>query len=275
MALQNLGIPNWFGKEDQCLSNDGTSLTWANQCGGDGQAVFVSPDYANQSADKASGTSSASWTADASGFVSVNAGLTGYTSGATIERHITINGQEVEEFLWYDAVLVGTNLNTIHPIAAGDQIEVSLVSFGNVSVHITFIPPKYSRPPTPIVVEGGDYSTSEQAVMVNDNGTQRAKLWVDGKPIYQRSVTVAAAMGSWNAGVDKAIVADITSWNIDKFVKPAEGVSGNGYVVSFSAYKSGTALALAPDRSYLVQFATTTNNVFTVWYTKTTDTPSP
>ncbi|MDR2336726.1 MAG: hypothetical protein LBE03_01325, partial [Candidatus Nomurabacteria bacterium] len=69
----------------------------------------------------------------------------------------------------------------------GDTIMINFqdnITIGLISCY--FIPPVYSTPPTPIVVEGSDYSTSEQQIMVNDGGEQRAKKWIDGKPIYQR-----------------------------------------------------------------------------------------
>jgi hypothetical protein len=75
----------------------------------------------------------------------------------------------------------------------GDVVKI--LTNNAAYIECKFIPPKYSTPPTPIVVEGGDYSTSEQAVMVNDGGTVRPKLWVDGKPIYKRTFT-----GTFTAG---------------------------------------------------------------------------
>jgi hypothetical protein len=58
-------------------------------------------------------------------------------------------------------------------VAAGDVVEI-LVNFQEGAVMsyeqygCWFIPPKYVNPPTPIAVEGGDYSLDEQPVMISD-----------------------------------------------------------------------------------------------------------
>jgi hypothetical protein len=88
------------------------------------------------------------------------------------------------------------------PVSKGDQVRYCV--YGDAATSITmsafdfkFIPLKYRVEPAPQVVveQGNDYSLTEQPVLIWDPVLQasRPKLWVDGKPIFERSFTGTTA----------------------------------------------------------------------------------
>jgi hypothetical protein len=93
---------------------------------------------------------------------------------------------------------------------------------------VYFIPPKYSKPPAPVVVEGGDYSSTEQPVMVNDGGTLRQKTDTDNKPVYTKTVNINIS-GTTTGGVQTRLDID----NIDTLLNLS------GYVTYNQAYYNG------------------------------------
>ncbi|MDR1957619.1 MAG: hypothetical protein LBQ54_00985 [Planctomycetaceae bacterium] len=109
------------------------------------------------------------------------------------------------------------------------------------------------------------YSTSEVFT---------GQYWIDGKPIYKRTVQTAALGSSpWNASESRVIVNDITSWNVARWIGVAEGMAGDYQTETFGHSDSRTQLKLRNSSSsnWSAGFITTSPNWFTVRYTKTTD----
>jgi hypothetical protein len=149
-------------------------------------AVFTSPDYAKMENINRIATITDTWTVTQNGFVKLLVG-NDTTGNSNVAAGFRINGKDV---LSSGDVLAGALSlgNAVLPVKTGDVVS----AFKQVNTTIRdlscyFIPPIYSQPTAPIVVEGSDYSTSEQPVMVNDGGTLRAKRWLDGWPIYRRA----------------------------------------------------------------------------------------
>jgi hypothetical protein len=112
------------------------------------------------------------------------------------------------------------------------------------------------------VVEGGDYSTDEQAVMVNDNGTLRQKKWTNNKPIYRMSFD-STPFGNLNglAGETTVIkyfsdiipnIEETTDHSISLRVTNISDYNPiGGYTTASGNINSGVQTSLRPDQSVL------------------------
>jgi hypothetical protein len=164
--------------------------------GSGGSAVFVTPDYGKiQNGTNLIPDTSTVWYADKQGFIRSEVRTTTVGTNASIE--LRINDRGALYVRGTGASGQDLSLFGYAPVSVGDKVELIVNNATITSGYCNhyFVPPKYSKPATPIVVEGGDYSTSEQPVMVNDGGTLRAKLWLDGRPIYRRTFQVTNFAG--------------------------------------------------------------------------------
>lgn len=102
------------------------------------------------------------------------------------------------------------------------------------------------------------YSTTEQ-----DTG----RLWVDGKPIYQKTFNLTCTTNQLDV--------DLTALSIENVVKIDGGVySSSGSFVPFG-YESATSVYTSSASNmhiYNAYFNERTSGHATIWYTKTTDT---
>ncbi|MDR1300723.1 MAG: hypothetical protein LBK50_03380 [Candidatus Nomurabacteria bacterium] len=185
-ALENL-LPSFTGNDGKVLGLNSGTPQWVAQTGG-GNSAYMFPDYANmEGTPNLMSSTTSEYIADRAGYIYLSIYVKGTSSNSRFSvringRSVLVNGNKsVNEYVEVD---------NIFAVNVGDKVTYSFQNgFDITSLACYFIPPKYSTPPTPIVVEGGDYSTTEQAVMVNENGNLRPKLWVDGKPIYQQTFT--------------------------------------------------------------------------------------
>jgi hypothetical protein len=283
------GTPAWRGFTDllpaytsgdngKVLGLDSGEPAWL-----DGSAVFVSPDYDNMEVDNKittfvdesvapNLTYTGKWKAAASGFV--KAGITVPSNTPEFGYSVAVNGVIVNSTVFRGSGTAKINdINTVW-VAVKQDDEIKVASNLSSGHFIYFIPPKYSRPPTPIVVEGGDYSPAEQPVMVNDNGTLRAKLWTDRKPIYQKTIDFSfASLGTASQFTIGTVASTIP--DAEKLVDAtvvSNGSSVAGVLYYLTPYIQSVNLIVQNDfPSTLVNM----NITMTVWYTKTTDAPSP
>ncbi|MDR1300644.1 MAG: hypothetical protein LBK50_02960 [Candidatus Nomurabacteria bacterium] len=252
-AIQNL-LPDFASNAGKVLGSTGSGIGWVAQAGGGG--YFVSPDYANR------GTTdlfdSLQWTADKIGFVTVGGSA---INGGQNQVTLYVNNKIVEN----SRASGSTNVHATWtiPVKVGDMVKLQINGTAT-ETFCNFVPPIYSTPPTPIVVEGGDYSTSEQAVMVNDGGNLRAKLWMDRRPIYQKTIpwtTAATAIGDSQNIVTISGIGTI----VDATVKNASGTSAAMVILS------GDTVVLRNEMT--TQISAGVQWYITIQYTKATDTP--
>jgi hypothetical protein len=99
----------------------------------------------------------------------------------------------------------------VFPVRKDDVVSTFaavIVNAGDTSANLFgcwFIPPIYSTPPAPIVVDegaGGSYAYSE---------VKTAETWHDSKPIYKRTITfttTATAQGAWMTIGNKSLLSN-------------------------------------------------------------------
>ncbi|MDR1300270.1 MAG: hypothetical protein LBK50_01030 [Candidatus Nomurabacteria bacterium] len=270
-AIQNL-LPDFASNAGKVLGSTGSGIGWVAQTGG-GNSAYMFPDYANQETANRNETNNVAWTVENDGYVYCRMMMTSANASAN-DAAIYINDKAVARGSANGANPQRVNLFGVYQVSSGDRVRL----WYNVGLTQTeqmgcwFIPPKYSTPPTPIVVEGGDYKTAEQAVMVNDGGNLRQKLWVDGKPIYQKTINYTVGNLASGGGVKIGDISLLSS-DLDKMVN-AEFVSNQstnvGVVGYFSIHNNNGDLMLW--NGWLAASVGVPLTI-TVQYTKTTDTP--
>jgi hypothetical protein len=311
-ALTNL-LPDLAGNDGKVLGLQGGTPSWVAQAGN----LIMTPDYTKQETTnlldnsdyKTSFTLPAStWTSTVyAKFVAPKTGYyactqTFYANPASehSQSFIAVNSKTVAA-IYTPALYGGFNMFTpsVFQATQGDTITLAIGTTPTVATnysltldasnHCYFIPPKYSTPPQPIVVEGGDYDKNERQVMVNDNGTQRPKLSVNRKPIYVR--TFERNYTTYNTNTSATGTSEILSDDnniemiVDQeviFVHNGNTWSVNGQVYYGSADYDGL--------SYVMQITSNGNDIhlwrniydvgytagtfyLTAYYTKTTDAP--
>jgi hypothetical protein len=179
-ALQNL-LPEFTSNNGKVLGLTGGAPTWVEQAQPTNAYMF--PDYAKMDATSRITEHNETWVVEEDGYVYVNVSSTG------IDNHVIYINDEV---VGNSAASYGAS-NGVFPVRAGDKVRLwnTNTQPDPPTFVCKFIPPIYSTPPQPIVVEGGDYLESEVPVMVYDHntGAYRQKLWVDGtSPIYQKTI---------------------------------------------------------------------------------------
>jgi hypothetical protein len=231
--MQNL-LPDFASNAGKVLGSTGSGIGWVAQTGG-GNSAYMTPDYSSMGTSNILTISgnTGTWTADKLGYITCSTVTTGAGQSG---MYINVNGKRVLSHYVYP--VTQNDVRTTIPVAENDSVVVTavgtLTSFG-----CYFIPPKYSTPPTPIVVEGGDYKTAEQAVMVNDGGTVRPKLWVDGvSQIYQKTIAWTSVNVSADTAVKFADAGDV------KLVTSSEAISSLGTTGAPVYVAGGTDLTM-------------------------------
>ena len=230
---------------------------------------MMTPDYANMETDNRITAVGGSWTADRSGFVKIH-GI-GKEGTGTDSFRININEElvSINRTQAQDGTATSAKMlihSEILPIAKGDVI--SIPSAYNNSLGCYFIPPKFIKKEFPTIIEkNGSYSLDE---------VKTAETWIDGKPIYKKSVNVNNAT-SWAAGqvnlgvtipdidivIDYIMVvrsSDTTLYKSNTYANVRElrmGVNSSGVLVGYMPATIGGMVA--------------NTMICTVLYTKTTD----
>jgi hypothetical protein len=245
---------------------------------------MVVPDYANMGTTNLmpvpGATPNASktiiWTADKTGFIKIDGSIYIVSGGTSwIRAQVYINDNVVGEWLSGDTSSANDRvcINLLAPVSQGDVVRFwsaqnsSNTVFGN-SIYAFFIPPKFIKKELPVIVEkNGSYSLDE---------VQTADTWIDGKPIYKKSVNIANA-ANMNTGVVDFFV---TIPNIEQVVDYSLVVKANASntfkettyfnikILTFGILDNGN---LGAYNTTQVQQMMTNTMVCTVWYTKTTD----
>jgi hypothetical protein len=274
-ALVNL-LPEFENDDGKVLGLSGGAPAWVNQA--KSEATIMTPDYAKIESTNRITDTNQSWTVVSTGFIYVRIFNT-IVDNAVIRVN---NGQvmNIAGSFYY------TPFTGIFPVKAGDIVSstglaASADGTNRTAYSVQFIPPVYSTPPTPIVVEGGDYAYSEQPVMVNDNGTLRQQTYADGKPIYRQSFKGNIVVGA-NTSAQITLIPNMSG----DIVSYGGWVNnGTGNHLSVIAAQGSTSLV----RSMLYKYAgsndlifqtvstydrsTGTDNDYDIWveYTKAVD----
>jgi hypothetical protein len=196
---------------------------------------MVVPDYANTHSDNkfpaaasypetdSSGTLRKLWTADRVGFVYFSAYAN--STGIDIYWAVIINGIEQK--------LNGTNDYTagkdhyiktdLYPVSVGDVVEFAIGSY-NATIRVpysdqpmrcTFIPPKFIKKELPVVEKNGSYSLEE---------VRTAETWIDGKPIYRKTIYFPALSNM------SEVTQDVSGLNAELFVEMKGFHYGSGSI---------------------------------------------
>jgi hypothetical protein len=143
-----------------------------------------------------------------------------------------------------------------------------------------FIPLVYRVEPAPriVVEQGSDYSLTEQPVLIWDPVTQtsKPKLWIDGKPIYEKSVNISNPVNFVVGKVDLGVtIPDID--NVIDHILLAKGNSAT--IFKESTYFCIRELTmgildngnLGVYNNIAIEQMIANTMICTIWYTKTTD----
>ena len=166
---------------------------------------MVVPDYANMETVNRITAVGGSWTADRSGFVKIH-GI-GKEGTGTDSFRININEElvSINRTQAQDGTATAAKMlihSEILPIAKGDVI--SIASAYNNSLGCYFIPPKFIKKELPVVVEkNGSYSLDE---------VRTADTWIDGKPIYRKTLYFPALSNM------SEVTQDVSGLNVDMFI---------------------------------------------------------
>jgi hypothetical protein len=156
-----------------------------------GGSMIVTPDYAKMEDTNRITTNNGIWKVDRNGYVYCLLFMASQ-NGSSNDVNIYINNKIVARTAALGSNPQRPNLSGVFPVSKDDVVQ--LWYNNNIApaepMGCWFIPPKYSKPPSPLIVPGGDYSFGEQPVMVNDGGGLRPKEWIDDKPIYQQVFTL-------------------------------------------------------------------------------------
>jgi hypothetical protein len=211
----------------------------------------------------------AGFTADRSGFLLVRFGGTAPVAGLKWQQ-IWINGRI--------AAMDGVTQEGGYaqqgypvPVAKGDVVT-GFLDYGTLAgtyvirISAIYIPPRFIKRAAPVVVEPvGSYSLEE--VMTNET-------WIDGKPVYKRTVqTGALGGGAWAPAETRTILSDITSWNVARWIGSVEAMTADYQTVTLGHTVNRTQLIVRNSSSstWTDGFVTLSPSWFTIRYTKTTD----
>jgi hypothetical protein len=170
------------------------------------------PDYNNmESVNRLNGQGS-SWTVDRVGFVRLIVRIVGSSGNPTKWLYHYINDRKVGEWGWGGASTPSLTWSTgnisfmnVYPVSAGDVVRVS--SWENVDnvQEAYFIPPKFIKKELPVVIEkNGSYSLDE---------IKTADTWIDGKPIYKKTLYFPALSNM------SEVTQDVSALNAELFIE--------------------------------------------------------
>jgi hypothetical protein len=183
-TLKNL-LPPYDGNDRKVLGLTGGAVEWVSQTGN----LIMFPDYTatEPTINRITG-SGIRWKVDRDGYVTFGVTVQS-TSAVTSWLSVYINNKTVYRDVARDLAVSPDSMQNVLPVSKGDTVAIA--GEPSTGIFCYFIPPKYSKPPAPIVVEGGDYLEGEQPVMVYDKSIDdyRPKEWIDGSAIYQMTIT--------------------------------------------------------------------------------------
>jgi hypothetical protein len=216
---------------------------------------MIVPDYANiETANRWSNTIT-SWTADRTGFVRCYV-REGVGISPNEECTVKVNGQEAFRFT-NASHTPNANLTLVFPIKKGDV--VSRPPGNDSEVYCRFIPPLFIKKEMPVIVEkNGSYSLEE---------IKTADTWIDGKPIYKR--TVNCGQSAWTSKNAKIVGASQGESLIVKTELCRTISDSRMGGLPCGCYVDGTDLIAYPYADFGV--LTNGNYYLTIYYTKSTD----
>jgi hypothetical protein len=141
------------------------------------------------------------FTAPKDGYYSYSFG--GTKADTDIQMRISVNGFQTG---YSRSAGAKCGLSDVLHLRQGDVVRVgaATATAGAVAIDIKisrYLPTLTNTTPvaTAIIEPGSDLSTTEQPVLVWDNGTAKQKLDVNGDPIWERTIlgTVTGAAGTW------------------------------------------------------------------------------
>jgi hypothetical protein len=137
------------------------------------------------------------WTADRTGYYYLGAYIKSTPDSTSAYMVISVNDAAVymggrassgAAYYYYKRIIQAAKGDVISMSVSSDRSDNGIPEWDVQQCN--YIPPKFVNVPTPnvIVEEGGDYSLDEKPVMVRENGALRQKKWIDGKPIWQKTI---------------------------------------------------------------------------------------
>jgi hypothetical protein len=204
-----------------------------------------------------------SWKVDRDGYVSVYY-YSATSSGTGFE--VYVNGVLVHINGFYGTT---SGIRQTIQVTVGDIVRMRMSSGTLQNFGCYFIPPKYSTPPTPIVVDEG-----ESGSYLLNTEIKTADTWINSKPIYKKTLDFQNKSLTSFGSVDIATLANVLP-NAELILK-SENVQyapTNGMVGELAWMQ----MTISPDKTYLRVYSGWGNNVSgisfysTIYYTKTTD----
>jgi hypothetical protein len=274
-ALQNL-LPSYTSNDGKVLGLTGGAPAWVAQTSSDN--LIMTPDYGSMETTNRIVTNDGEWIAQGIGYVYLAIPDSGGFSTGTA----TINGKIV---LSVGNNATGSNIATsgVFPVRKGDKIQFNSDNIAgnentsNMNLGCYFIPPIYSTPPTPIVVDegvGGSYLLSE--VQTNDT-------WINGEPIYKQTFKILSPSDVSNT-TDKTNTTLLPAGIVDLPIKhevifhhstDAWAIGPVYYTIADDFnYSAGVVKASSGEMTSIIRLASsathyTSRDVYiTVWYTK-------
>jgi hypothetical protein len=243
-ALKNL-LPDLSGNDGKVLGLNSGTPTWVDQTGG-GATSYMFPDYANMETIKQISANNGTWQVDRDGYIF------GYGYNETGNFDILVDGVAAAHFGSFGASSWGATVQ----VTKGSKVQIKSTGSNVTNIACYFIPPKYSTPPQPIVVDegvGGSYSLDE---------VKTAETWLDGKPIYKKTLAWTTTTVAIGASENIAAVNDIETI-VDTTVKNVSGTS------AITVLLSGNTVVLRNEMT--AQISAGVQWYITIYYTKTTD----
>jgi hypothetical protein len=219
--------------------------------------VMIVPDYAAMESQNRVTTTGGTWTADRTGFVFVQVFMEGGNNVIAL-----INNKVVIRKGQGDA---GTD---VFAVSKGDVVDLrneSSTGAGTLNYCVVyFIPPKFVAKELPVVVEkNGSYSLDE---------IKTADTWIDGKPIYKKTVEFGYMPNTGVQSVTHGVAA------IDRVVDMrGVAIRADGLSIplpqSFPDPTSNVSLNINKTRIEIITGMDRTDRYayVTFYYTKTTD----
>ncbi|MDR1300642.1 MAG: hypothetical protein LBK50_02950 [Candidatus Nomurabacteria bacterium] len=192
-ALENL-LPSFTGNDGKVLGLNSGTPQWVAQSGTN---AYMFPDYNKQENTNRINTPNGYWISDRDGYALVTA--------ENSTGRVDIQLDNVIAYWSGSNGATGNTFRVIVQVLKGQKITINVSSGASVGCY--FIPPIYSTPPQPIVVDegvGGSYSPSE---------VKTAETWLDGEPIYKKTISfttsTTAANGLMTIGNKNLLSSDV------------------------------------------------------------------
>ena len=200
--------PSWNNRAITCyFVPPKVALMQASPAMANSLTTMGPPDYSRQEATNRITSNNGTWTVDRNGYVRVQIQAMSAASACC-----EINGRRVGQN--YSGVSAGSQafLADVYPVKTGDVVKLFVDADVATNILCNYIPPVINPP---LYVDGGalvNYSTIEQ-----DTGIK----WLDGKTIYQRTLTGTKDV---SANLNTVLV---TVTGVERLIK-GEGVVSRG-----------------------------------------------